>query len=92
MKISIELTDEDVRNAIQDKVYAMLPDEVLDLDDSEVEIDLTVYGVDEDDGPVAFDLSDPDDWQFEVKVVAGSADEVDNADEISIDEDLEEHF
>ena len=70
MKVYVHLTDSDIRDAIRDKAYCMLPDEVLSADDAEVEIGITAYGTYEDGQEVGLDLSDPDDWSLNVNIKA----------------------
>ncbi|MEC4672738.1 MAG: hypothetical protein VST68_00985 [Nitrospirota bacterium] len=68
MKVKIQLSDEDVRAAIEDKVMGMLSDEVLGCGDPQVEIEVYAAGYDENDKPVCFDMSDPEDWAMYVDV------------------------
>ncbi len=86
MKVSVQLTDQEVRDIIKDHAYSMLPDEVLGVDNSEVDIEITAYGLDRNDEEAILDLSDPGDWAVEVTINANSG----SYDNEEVSEDLEE--
>lgn len=72
MKVSMVLSDTDVREALAAKALELVPDDVMDLHGPGV--DLTVYavGLDENDEEVTLDLSDPADWKLSVEIKADS--------------------
>lgn len=65
MKVSIKLTDEEVRDAIEEKVFSLFPDEAL-VGDTETKIRLYAYGPDEGFGATFIDLSNLE-WDLEVR-------------------------